>query len=137
MARIIQSKNPIDLTPSVAVGYGFPMDGPAVFIPTFTTREQTKSNIINYLLTNKGERVFNPQFGADLRNLLFENIVDSTSDELISIIGDNLALFFPNVVIKEIKFENEHDRNTVNFILTYQIMNFGGATEDTINIELQ
>jgi|TARA_B100001778_G_scaffold332971_1_gene340459 phage baseplate assembly protein W len=137
MARIIQSKNPIDLTPSVAVGYGFPMDGPAVFIPTFTTREQTKSNIINYLLTNKGERVFNPQFGADLRNLLFENIVDSTSDDLIAIIGDNLALYFPNVVIKELKFENDHDRNTVNFILTYQIMNFGETNEDTINIELQ
>ena len=137
MARIIQSKNPIDLTPSVAVGYGFPMDGPAVFVPTFTTREQTKSNIINYLLTNKGERVFNPQFGADLRNLLFENIVESTSDDLLAIIQDNLALYFPNVVVKEIKFDNDHDRNTVNFILKYQIMNFGGMNEDIINIELQ
>ena len=137
MARIIQSKNPIDLTPSVAVGYGFPLDGPAVFVPTFTTREQTKSNIINYLLTNKGERVFNPQFGADLRNLLFENIVESTSDDLLAIIQDNLALYFPNVVVKEIKFDNDHDRNTVNFILKYQIMNFGGMNEDIINIELQ
>jgi phage baseplate assembly protein W len=137
MARIIQSKNPIDLTPSVAVGYGFPMDGPAVFVPTFTTREQTKSNIINYLLTNKGERVFNPQFGADLRNLLFENIVESTSDDLLAIIQDNLALYFPNVVVKEIKFDNDHDRNTINFILKYQIMNFGGMNEDIINIELQ
>ena len=137
MARIIQSKNPIDLTPSVAVGYGFPMDGPAVFVPTFTTREQTKSNIINYLLTNKGERVFNPQFGADLRNLLFENIVESTSDDLLAIIQDNLALYFPNVVVKEIKFDNDHDRNTVNFILKYQIMNFGDMNEDIINIELQ
>ena len=137
MARIIQSQFPIDLTPSVAVGYGFPMDGPAVFVPTFTTREQTKSNIINYLLTNKGERVFNPQFGADLRNLLFENIVESTSDDLLAIIQDNLALYFPNVVVKEIKFDNDHDRNTVNFILKYQIMNFGGMNEDIINIELQ
>ena len=75
MARIIQSKFPIDLTPSVAVGYGFPLNGDAVFVPTFTTREQTKANIINYLLTNKGERVFKPMFGGDLRNLLFENIL--------------------------------------------------------------
>ena len=60
MARIIQSRFPIDLTPSVAVGYGFPLNGDAVFVPTFTTREQTKANLINYLLTNKGERVFRP-----------------------------------------------------------------------------
>ena len=135
MARIIQSKFPIDLTPSVAVGYGFPINGPAVFVPTYTTREQTKANLINYLLTNKGERVFNPFFGADLRNLLFENIIDSTQEDLLAIIQDNIGLYFPTVVIKEIKFDNNEDRNTVNFILTYQIENFG--IEDTINIELQ
>ena len=83
MARIIQSKFPIDLTPSVAVGYGFPLNGEAVFIPTYTTREQIKANLINYLLTNKGERIFNPNFGADLRNLLFEGILESTQEELL------------------------------------------------------
>ena len=74
MARLIASKNPIDLQPSRAVGFGFPINGDAVFVPTFTTREQTKANLLNYLLTNKGERVFRPNFGANLRNLLFENI---------------------------------------------------------------
>tara|TARA_B100000795_G_C22611985_1_gene365469 strand:- start:248 stop:655 length:408 start_codon:yes stop_codon:yes gene_type:complete len=135
MARIIQSRFPIDLTPSVAVGYGFPINGPAVFVPTFTTREQTKSNLINYLLTNKGERVFNPNFGADLRNLLFENIVDSTQDDIIVIISDYIRLFFPTVIVKEIKFANDPDRNTINFIMTYQITNLGDT--DSINIELQ
>ena len=50
-------------------------------------------------------------------------------------IQDNIGLYFPTVVIKEIKFDNDVDRNTVNFVLTYQIENFG--IEDTINIELQ
>tara|TARA_R110002050_G_scaffold6546_1_gene26860 strand:- start:300 stop:707 length:408 start_codon:yes stop_codon:yes gene_type:complete len=135
MARIIQSRFPIDLTPSVAVGYGFPLNGDAVFVPTFTTREQTKANIINYLLTNKGERVFRPMFGGDLRNLLFENILESTQDDLLIMIQNDLTRYFPTVVIKELKFENQEDRNTINFILTYQIENFG--TEDLINIELQ
>ena len=135
MAKIIQSKFPIDLTPSVAVGYGFPMNGPAVFLPTYTTRDQIKANLINYLLTNKTERVFNPNFDANLRSLLFEGIVDSTQDELLLSIQDNIGRFFPNIVIKDIKFENEIDNNTTNFILTYQIENFG--IEDMINIELQ
>ena len=135
MARIIQSEFPIDLTPSVAVGYGFPINGPAVFIPTYTTRDQIKANLINYLLTNKGERVFNPNFGADLRRLLFEGILDTTQEELITQIQDNIGWYFPNVVIAEIKFDNNIDNNTTNFILTYQIENFG--IEDMINIELQ
>ena len=135
MAKIIQSEFPIDQTPSVAVGYGFPMNGPAVFLPTYTTRNQIKANLINYLLTNKGERVFRPDFGANLRALLFEQIVDSTQDELLTSIQDNIGRFFPNIVIKEIKFDNQTDINTTNFILTYQIENFG--IEDMINIELQ
>ena len=135
MARIIQSKFPIDLTPSVAVGFGFPMDGKAVFIPTFTTREQTKSNLLNYLLTNKGERVFNPMFGGNLRSLLFEGILEATQNELLLMIQDQIGQFFPTVQIEEIKFNNDEDRNTINFILTYQIVNFG--VTDTLNIELQ
>ena len=135
MAKIIQSEFPIDQTPSVAVGYGFPMNGPAVFLPTYTTRNQIKANLINYLLTNKGERVFRPNFGANLRNLLFEGILETTQEELLITIQDNIGRFFPNIVIKQIKFNNEIDRNTTNFVLTYQIENFG--IEDMINIELQ
>ena len=135
MARVIQSKFPIDLTPSVAVGFGFPLNGNAVFVPTYNTRDQIKANMINYLLTNRGERIFKPNFGANLRSLLFENIVDITLEDLKSTIQSKLAIYFPNVEVKEIQFNNEPDNNTVNFTLTYQIYNFG--IEDSINILLQ
>ena len=135
MARIIQSKYPIDLQPSRAVGFGFPLNGDAVFVPTFFTRDQIKANLVNYLLTNKGERVFKPNFGADLRNLLFENILDSTTDDLKSHIQNDISVFFPSVVVKEIKFNNQQDDNTINFNLNYQIVNFG--IDDSIDILLQ
>jgi hypothetical protein len=135
MARIIQSEFPIDLTPSVAVGYGFPLDGNAVFIPTFTTREQLKANLVNYLLTNKGERLFRPDFGGDLRNLLFEAILDSTTDALQIRIQNDINLFFPEIVVKQIEFINKPDRNEITFNLVYQIENFG--IEDEITIELE
>tara|TARA_Y100000592_G_scaffold58890_1_gene92235 strand:+ start:174 stop:581 length:408 start_codon:yes stop_codon:yes gene_type:complete len=135
MARLIQSKNPIDLQPSRAVGFGFPLDGDAVFIPTFTTREQTKANLLNYLLTNKGERVFRPNFGANLRNLLFENIVDSTMEDLETKIQSDIAILFPNVVVQQLQFNNDPDRNEVNFTLTYEIINLG--VTDNLNILIQ
>tara|TARA_R100001015_G_C4559655_1_gene119748 strand:+ start:90 stop:497 length:408 start_codon:yes stop_codon:yes gene_type:complete len=135
MARIIASKYPIDSIGRKAVGFSLPFNGPAVFNPTFTTREQTKSNLINYLLTNRGERVFNPNFGADLRNLVFENILDRTTDDLKDRIQGDIGIFFPNVVIKEIQFNNQPDNNEINFTLTYQIENFD--INDEINILLQ
>jgi|TARA_R110000782_G_scaffold50273_3_gene109087 phage baseplate assembly protein W len=135
MARILENRTPIDSVARKAVGFGFPLNGPAVFVPTYTTREQTKANLINYLLTNRGERVFNPTFGADLRNLVFENIVDVTSDELQERIQNDISTYFPQVIVQEIKFDNIPDSNTINFTLTYNILNFG--ITDDIQILLQ
>jgi hypothetical protein len=135
MAQIIANKNPIDSQPRRAVGFGFPLNGNAVFVPTYQTRDQIKANLVNYLLTNKGERVFKPNFGADLRSLLFENMQDVSNDDLKNTIQDDITKFFPSVLIKEIKFNNIPDENTVNFTLIYQIVNFG--VNDEINILLQ
>ena len=135
MARIIASKNPIDLQPSRAVGFGFPLDGDAVFIPTFTTRAQTKANLLNYLLTNRGERVFRPNFGSNLRSLLFENIIDAELEDLQTIIQEDIRRFFPNVTVKQIEFNNQPDRNEINFTLIYEIINLG--VEDNLDIVIQ
>jgi phage baseplate assembly protein W len=135
MARILQNRFPIDSVGRKAVGFGFPLNGPAVFVPTFTTREQTKSNLINYLLTNRGERVFNPMFGADLRNLLFENVLDRTTDELQERIQNDIKNYFPQVDIKEILFDNQPDRNTISFTLVYTIANFGITDDITILLQ--
>jgi len=115
MARILQNRYPIDSVERKALGFGFPLNGPSVFVPTFNTREQTKANLINYLLTNKGERVFNPDFGADLRNLLFQNIEDNTTNELKEIIQNDINVFFPQVKIEQIEFTNQPDQNTIVF----------------------
>jgi|TARA_Y100000114_G_scaffold144438_1_gene153012 phage baseplate assembly protein W len=135
MARILQNRYPIDSNDRKAVGFGFPLNGPAVFVPTFTTRDQTKANLINYLLTNKGERVFNPNFGADLRNLLFENVIEQTTEDLASAIQTDINNFFPQVDIKEIKFNNQPDDNTINFTLVYTVKNFGITDDITILLQ--
>ena len=135
MARVIASKYPIDLQPSRAVGFGFPLDGDAVFIPTFTTRAQTKANMLNYLLTNRGERVFRPNFGSNLRALLFENMVDAELQDLQSIIQEDIRRLFPNVTVRQIEFNNDPDRNEINFTLTYEIVNLG--VRDNLEIVIQ
>jgi phage baseplate assembly protein W len=135
MAQIIQNKYPIDTEARRAVGFGFPLNGNAVFVPTYQTRDQIKANLVNYLLTNKGERVFNPNFGGDLRNLLFENILDATVEDLRERIQNDINSFFPEVQVKQVIFDNIPDSNTINFTLTYQIVLFG--IEESVNILLQ
>ena len=135
MAQIIQNKYPIDTEARRAVGFGFPLNGDAVFVPTYQTRDQIKANLVNYLLTNRGERVFNPNFGADLRNLLFENVSDTTTEDLRERIQNDINSFFPEVQVKQVIFNNIPDSNTINFTLTYQIVVFG--IEESVNILLQ
>tara|TARA_R100001463_G_scaffold134699_1_gene197143 strand:+ start:920 stop:1327 length:408 start_codon:yes stop_codon:yes gene_type:complete len=135
MAQIIQNKYPIDTEARRAVGFGFPLNGDAVFVPTYQTRDQIKANLVNYLLTNRGERVFNPNFGADLRNLLFENVSDTTTEDLRERIQNDINSFFPEVQVKQVIFDNIPDSNTINFTLTYQIVLFG--IEESVNILLQ
>jgi len=135
MARIIDNVFPTVNSGSAALGFSFPLSGRAVFNPTFTTREVVKTNLINYLLTNKGERVFRPNFGADLRALLWEGINDGVTSALEARIRDNINSRFPSVEVKTIEFDNQQDRNTINFILNYTVRNIGA--EDQINIALQ
>lgn len=135
MARIIDNKFPIDTEARKAIGFGFPLNGNAVFTPTYQTKDQIKANLINYLLTNKGERLFNPNFGANLKSMLFENIVDSTLEELEFIIQEKIAVFFPLISIKSISITPEPNLNEINFLLSYKIDSFG--VDDNINILLQ
>lgn len=136
MAQIIANKYPIDSNARKAVGFGFPLNGDAVFVPTYQTADQIRANLLNYVLTNKGERVFNPNFGSDLRKkFMFESVNFITEEGLKATLQNDISNHFPSVEIKQIEFINNEDENTINFILTYQINLFG--IEDTINILLQ
>ena len=80
--------NPIDIEVNRAIGVPLPFNSEAVFGTTFTTKEQVKSNLLNIILTEPGERVFQPTFGAGLRSQLFENNVNK--DELTSRIENQI-----------------------------------------------
>ena len=137
MATIVNKKFPIDISERTAVGFSLPLNGLAVFNPTYTTSDQIKSNLINFLLTNQGERVFNPDFGADLRLLLFDFTEDVTSD-LQEIIQSRVRELFPSITIEEIEINRSSeniDANTIQLSITYSISNYGIL--DSLSINLQ
>jgi phage baseplate assembly protein W len=135
MATKIQQINPLDLRSSVGVGVNLPFTGKAVFNTTYTTREATKANLVNYFLTNKGERYLNPTFGSDIRLLLFENINQETTEGLKSKISTELRNFFPRVKPTAFEITSNPDTNTFRVYLKYIIVNSNVDDEILINIE--
>ena len=134
MAIKVQQIDPLDLRSSVGVGVEVPFTGKAVFNTTYTTREAIKSNIVNYFLTNKGERYLNPTFGSDIRLLLFENITVETTEEVKSRILKDITSYFPRVKPTQFEVTGDPDRNTFRVYLKYKIVNSNIDDEILINI---
>lgn len=134
MPTIIPNKAPIDTEARRAVGFSLPLNGNAVFKPTYQTRDQIKSNLINFMLTNNGERVFNPNFGLDLRNYVFENTTDLTTEEIEFKIQEGIADYFPQVSIENLVVSPNIDINQINITVTYSIPQLG--VNDSITIAL-
>jgi phage baseplate assembly protein W len=133
MAYRIPNKHPLDINQRVGVGVSIPFNGPAVFNTTYTTSEQIKSNIINYILTNNNERVFNPNFGANLRAQLFENVTPISVSNLENNLIRDINNLFPNIRVLSINIQPLYDENIVNISITYSILN---NTPETINISI-
>ena len=126
---------PNDLRPRVAIGVDIPFSDPGVFTPNYQTRDAIRNNLINYFLTNPGERPANPLFGGGLRNFIFEQISFENLDFLKEDIGQKLKNFFPDVIVNEVEVIGNEDNNEVVVNLTYAVANTG--IEDEINLSFQ
>ena len=123
---------PNDLRPRVAIGVDLPLDGPIAFIPNYQTKDAVKNNLINYLLTNPGERIENPLFGAGLREYIFTQIFNKNLDFIREDLQDKINENIPNIEIEELNVFEDVNENTVKINLTYNVPNTG--INDTLEL---
>ena len=122
LKRPTYTLNPQDVGQKRGIGISVLFNnGTNVFNQTFTTKDQVKSNLINYILTNKGERLFYPTFGGDLRASLFNP--DSSFDGIAASLEQEIYAYVPNIIIRNIAIKKFSDENIVNIILDYSINN--------------
>ena len=124
--------NPLDLNKNVAIGVVFPLMNGGNFQQSFTLKEQVKSNIINVLLTQQGERVNQPDFGAGLKNVLFENDIDQ--EEIASRINEQLQTYVPEVNIDNVLVDTDVDKHLIFITLVYSFLL--DNTQDSIQINI-
>lgn len=127
MAYNLRQINVLDLKPSTGIGVALPFDAPGVFRTVYNTKEQLKYNIINFLLTNKRERLYNPTYGANLRADLFEQITTETADNVELQIRAGIENYFPNVVITNLSFKSNPDENLFIVEFSYKVKNTGDS----------
>ena len=112
---------PNDLRPSVGIGVDLPFSGPTAFTPNYQTKDAIKNNLINYFLTNPGERPGNPTFGAGLRAFIFTQIDSQDFDYIKDDIQGKLKDYFPNVIVNEVSVTPARGENTIQINITYNV----------------
>jgi len=125
--------NPINLEADVAVGVVLPFNGNAVFNPSYTTQQQAKSNLINVLLTEQGERIYEPNFGVGLKSLLFEQTINEV--ELENSIKQQVDLYIPEIEINNISIELVSEEHTLYIRLYYKFL--ADNTTDSIQLNFK
>jgi phage baseplate assembly protein W len=133
MAYNIININPLDLQPSKGVGIKVPFDGPTGLNITYTTKDAVKSNILNFFLTGKRERIMNPDMGAGIREQLFEQITNNTAENLEDIITFGLNDYFPQIQLINLNVNASPDQNLIQIYFSYSIRNTNMQDEITIN----
>jgi phage baseplate assembly protein W len=133
MAYNIVKINPLDLSPSKGVGIQIPFNGTTGLNITYTTKDAIKSNILNFFLTGKKERIMNPNFGAGIREQLFEQITQGTAQNMEDIISFGLNDYFPQIKINNLSVKTSPDQNTIQIYFSYSMNNTNIQDEILIN----
>jgi phage baseplate assembly protein W len=129
--------NPLDLQKNIAIGVSLPFDGEmGPFNSTYSTQEQIKSNLINLLLTAKGERVFNPEFGSDLKKIVFEQLPLNTQQEAKNIISNiiirDITAFIPQIDNVIVDINSDPDTNSISITVSYNLKLSGNSDQITV-----
>ena len=111
--------NPLDLQKNIAIGVSLPFSKP--FTSTYTTKDQIKSNLVNLLLTDIGERVMNPNFGCNLRRFLFEGITEANMEEVAASLGNSISIFIPEISVTNIEVTPEYNNNALSLTVNYYL----------------
>ena len=114
--------------PRVNVGIDFPAaivpSGDGFFKGTKTTEDAIKSNIRLFLLTQRGERLMQPNLGLNLRRFLFEQITENTVVEIENDIVEGFNFWMPFVQIRDIQIDlSRQDANQIGIKLVFKIKN--------------
>jgi phage baseplate assembly protein W len=100
----------------------------------FDALTQVKSNLINLILTRKGERVYQPTFGSDLHSLVFAQMDQEYEQKVKQAVVSAVRTWMPFLRIQEQTVTRDDDRNSTLLEVTFGLRSNADITE-TIVVE--
>ena len=143
MAIELGKVNVTDLTQNnykiLGIGINRASNSNGIFATNYTTLTQAKDNLKNLILTKKGERLQQPEFGCDIWLLVFEQIDgENLENRIESSILDAVQSWIPNININQIIFDydnNDIDNNRIGLDIKFSLISNPNLTE-TIQINV-
>lgn len=151
MAREIYQYQPYNETPDKALGILLPFNkdaggaksvssaynsqaisGKGVFRSSYSTEQQALSNLKNLILTQKGERIFQPNFGTDIQKSLFENNTIELVTQLEETLTEDIKFWLPYIIIKKLQVFQNIDQYQIAISLSFSTTETGANQEITI-----
>jgi phage baseplate assembly protein W len=134
-----------------AVGVLLPMNGDAVLVDikypkeinrrgdvktfrlSYSTEEQAITNLVNLLLTRKGERLMQPNFGSKIPDYLFELNSEENRNSLRLSVIDDIEFWLPYILLDsvqvtaetDIAFSNSYSEHNVQIKISFRVTNVG------------
>lgn len=123
----------------LGIGINKSSNSNGVFSTNYTTLTQAKDNLKNLILTKKGERLMNPEFGCDVWLVLFEQMDGATIETQIETsIVDAVDNWLPYLSITSIVFDyddNDIDTNRISLDIQFALSSNPNLTESVqINV---
>tara|TARA_Y100000385_G_scaffold281794_1_gene335202 strand:+ start:49 stop:456 length:408 start_codon:yes stop_codon:yes gene_type:complete len=118
--------NPLDINKNVTIGVSFPLNEVNLFKGTKKIKEQIKTNLINLLLTEPGERLYIPNYGIGLKGLLFEPNIDQ--ENLNSKINQQINFYIPEISLINTQVNFVEDKHKLFITISYR-SNLDGSND--------
>lgn len=144
MNRTIYQYQPINTNPDKAIGITLPFNKPAnsrsneltsyadngtsglgLFNQSYSTEAQAISNLKNLLLTIKGERVMQPNFGSNILSLIFEQNVQELGVALEQSLKTDIAYWLPYIIVNNVEILQEYDSYAITIRLYFSVTQTG------------
>jgi len=90
-------------------------------IRPITELDAVKNAVRNLVVTNKGERLFQPNVGSGIFDLLFENSDPYTITMVRDQVSDLISAYEPRVGGTNVEVELSDDGNNMHVTITYKI----------------
>jgi phage baseplate assembly protein W len=94
--------------------------------------DAVKRSIRNIILTNKGEKLMDPQFGSNINSLLFEQMTPATEDILKHYVMSAIENHEPRAMVLGVIVSALYDMNAYGVTVVFNTIN----TKEPLTMEL-